>query len=123
MTRYEFYKNNYTEKEWKLLTDGSNQTYFHINHDSLRISDIHIANKFLSHIEMPILMWIEITKMLIDCYHRDHPFQLAGDGDGLGFIVDVWRSQEDVDNGEDVLDSGNFWFDYFDPDWYETHSK
>jgi hypothetical protein len=30
---------------------------------------------------------------------------LGGDGDGLGFILDIWKSDDDINNGEEPIDS------------------
>jgi hypothetical protein len=38
----------------------------------------------------------------------------GGDGDGLGFILDIWKSDDDINNGEEPIDSFQFWFEVYE---------
>jgi hypothetical protein len=37
----------------------------------------------------------EVIKDVLFKY-PNKPFQLGGDGDGLGFILDIWKSDDDI---------------------------
>jgi hypothetical protein len=54
----------------------------------------------------------EVIKDVLFKY-PNKPFQLGGDGDGLGFILDIWKSDDDI-NGEEPIDSFQFWFEVYE---------
>lgn len=80
-------------------------------HENIRISDMETLDKFLledagTHNSMDErireLIWNKI-------------FQVAGDGGDLGFIVDIWESQDALNNGDEPIGSYQLWFeDYWD---------
>jgi len=83
-----------------------------VAHDGLRITKFADLYDFLNEIAaVPNEVAIDIFKFLADNKHEY--FQLAGDGDGLGFILDVWDNPE-LDN--DPVDSMQIWLDEYKPE-------
>ncbi len=89
----------------KYLIDGKE-----VSHDELRITNISDLQRFLLNIaQVPN----EVDEDIYDFIHKtngSNSFQFSGDGDGLGFIVDVWNNREL--EGEPV-DSLQIWLDEY----------
>ena len=81
---------------------------YDLAHDSLRINRLDVVLIFMQEYSMcNNKMTDDITNAIFE--HNEYSFQLAGDGDGLGFILDFF-----TDNTfEECLDmeSQQFWFE------------
>lgn len=80
-----------------------------ISHDALRITNLNELDNFLINIaEVPNEVHGDVFGFIVRSNHNY--FQFAGDGDGLGFIVDVWNNREL--EGEPI-DSLQIWLDEY----------
>lgn len=82
-----------------------------VNHENIRITEYGALITFLvescdSHKRM--------DREIYEFIENDAVFQFAGDGDGLGFIVDLWSCIEDIMDGEQPTHSSQYWFDDYD---------
>jgi hypothetical protein len=85
-----------------------------VSHDELRITNfVELQNFLLNIAEVPNEVDEAIYEFLSNLFNKDSNhqwFQFSGDGDGLGFIVDVWDNPEL--EGEPV-DSLQVWLDEY----------
>lgn len=83
-----------------------------VQHENIRIHDEETLQVFLLDDANTTNSMDEAIKNAI---HGVGAFQVAGDGGGLGFIVDVWKTQEDMENDE-PWNSFQFWFEDYEND-------
>lgn len=104
------------DREGKVCEDYSHLfaegTSVEVLHENIRISDEEALQKFLLDDANTTNSMDEAIKDAIDGMPF---FQVGGDGGGLGFIVDVWKTQEEVEDGE-PWDSYQFWFEDYEND-------
>ena len=81
-----------------------------VPHDGVRIMSKAIAIEFLKHENIPYEMEVGVKDALNDL-KDGQVFQLAGDGDELGLIYDVWASEEDCEDGENPIIMRTFMFE------------
>ena len=80
-----------------------------VSHDELRITNFADLYDFLLNIaNVPNEVDEAVYNFLADGHHEY--FQFSGDGDGLGFIVDVWDNKE---LEGDPVDSLQVWLDEY----------
>jgi hypothetical protein len=78
-----------------------------VSHDELRITKFDKLNDFLlNHANVPN----EVDEVIYEFLINHMFFQLAGDGDGLGFILDVW---DDPEMEGEPVDSLQIWLDEY----------
>lgn len=82
----------------------------HIDHENIRITDEEALQTFLLEDAGTTNSMDERIKDLI---HGCGAFQLAGDGDGLGFILDVWETPESMEDDEPI-GSYQLWFEDYE---------
>lgn len=81
-----------------------------VSHDNVRISDMKTLNDFLlDELEQPN----ELDEAVRHFIHQStfgtsNTFQVAGDGDGLGLIIDIFNDEE-----EDI-DCMTIWFEDYE---------
>lgn len=81
-----------------------------ISHDELRITNISDLQIFLLDIAQVPNEIDEVIYNFIYNTNASNSFQLSGDGDGLGFILDVWNNH--ALEGEPI-ESLQIWFDEY----------
>jgi hypothetical protein len=99
-----------------IVNDGflfTNNSSVKVLHENIRISDLVTLQKFLLDDAQTTNSMDEVIKDVLFKY-PNKPFQLGGDGDGLGFILDIWKSDDDINNGEEPIDSFQFWFEVYE---------
>jgi hypothetical protein len=100
-----------------IVNDGfsnlfTNNSSVKVLHENIRISDLVTLQKFLLDDAQTTNSMDEVKDVLFK--YPNKPFQLGGDGDGLGFILDIWKSDDDINNGEEPIDSFQFWFEVYE---------
>lgn len=78
-----------------------------VSHDALRITNFDALNDFLLNIAGVPNEVDEAVYRFIEGYKG---FQFAGDGGGLGFILDVWDNRE---LEGDPIESTQIWLDEY----------
>lgn len=90
------------------FADSFNVDIYVLAHDSIRISDLDTLKAFFRFEMINGVLAEEIIDMVENATGR--AFQVAGDGDGLGFIVDIFED-EDM---EELEETATFWFDDYE---------
>jgi hypothetical protein len=86
-----------------IISDDGNEVY----HDNLRIDDRYTLHKVLNNSpHIPKRMKEDIEDMVVE--FRNKKWEFKGDGDGLGFLFDVWDKSYDDD--EPIVET-QIWFE------------
>lgn len=102
-----FHKNGAVKDEYLKYFDMG-QTYT-IQHDNIRIHDKDTAEIFLTEdSDLPE----ELVNTLLELIYKNPIFELKGDGDGLGIILDVWADLDSY-NYDEPVGTFTFWLDDF----------
>ena len=132
---YVLFKDDYTDREFHDLIrlqcglpqfcdiidrDGEiNEEYRHlfhegasvrVAHENIRITDEEALQTFLLE---DAGTTNSIDERIKDLIFGCGAFQLAGDGDGLGFILDVWETPESMEDDEPI-GSYQLWFEDYE---------
>jgi len=103
---YELYREDFSDKGWEWLeADDTPTDTIWVDHENLRIIDENDLQNFLLDKALTTNSFDEAVKdKLTDV------FEFKGDGDGLGFILDIWETENARENDEPIR-SYQFWFD------------
>jgi hypothetical protein len=111
---YELYCEDFSEKGWKCLeADEIPGDTIWVNHEDLRIIDENDLQNFLLDKALTSNSFDDAVKEKLSTMDSDNVFEFKGDGDGLGFILDIWENQKEMDS-EEPIHSYQFWFDDYD---------
>jgi hypothetical protein len=109
---YILLKEDFTYKGWTCLKDNAlviNKETIIVSHEDLCIIDTKDLQHFLLNDAQTTNEFDEAVKDVL-CKNLGH-FEFKGDGEGLGFILDIWTSEDAKINQEDTIHSATFWFD------------
>lgn len=114
---YHLEKQNYTAEGWKLFEQEANVSdtdVIDISHLDLRITNHTDLQQFLLNDANTNNSIDEAIKNVLPINGDGKVFEFKGDGDGLGFILDIWENQEALDNEEDIENGYTFWFEDYE---------
>jgi hypothetical protein len=108
---YELYREDFSDKGWELLEANElpGDTIW-VNHEDLIISDENDLQNFLLDKALTTNSFDEAVKEKLSTMDSDNVFQFKGDGDGLGFLLDIWENKYSENECEPRY-SYQFWFD------------
>ncbi len=87
--------------------DSWNVDVYYLEHENIRITEFEALRMFLlNYAEVPN----EVDEAVYEFINNHKAFQFAGDGGGLGFIVDVW---DNVELEGEPIDSLQVWLDEY----------
>jgi hypothetical protein len=113
---YELYCEDFSDKGWALaeicanITDGMPRDTICVDHENLRIIDRRDLQNFLLDKALTSNVLDESVWDKLNTMEPENVFEFKGDGDGLGFMLDIWENER-ASGDEDPIHSYQFWFD------------